>query len=126
MFKILSILLVFSMFSACKKNTVELKPLEYTLSYEVITSSGTWFGEYNDSTGKHASTNNSMPSGWKYTYKLKSLPFDMFINATSTCVCSGTATSPDVTINFFSNGTLFKTVTNNWAKGVTSLDFHLQ
>jgi hypothetical protein len=113
------------LFFNCKKYAEE-KPLEYTLTYEVITSSGTWFGEYKDSTGQHVQTGLAMPSGWTYTFKLKSLPFEMFINATTSCLCSGGPSSPDVIINFYSNGGLFKTDTNTWAKGVTSLGFELK
>jgi hypothetical protein len=112
-------------FFQCKKHTTGKLPT-YKLTYEVITSSGSWFGEYKDSTGNHIQTSTSMPSGWKYTFYLKSLPFAMFVNATTTCVCAASPSSPDVTINFYSNDTLFKTETNTWAKGVTSLEFELR
>lgn len=97
---------------SCKKETTK-KQLDYILTYEVITSSGTWFGEYTDSTGERVSTTYTMPSGWTYTFKLKSMPFEMFTGATSTCLCPDLANSPGVTINFYSNGTLFKTEKNN-------------
>ena len=122
--KIIFIAVCFSFFQ-CKKHTTT-KPKIYKLTYEVITSSGTWFGEYKDSTGKRIQTSTSMLSGWKYTFYLNSLPFEMFVNATTTCVCSGSPSSPDVTINFYSNDALFKTQTNTWAKGVASLDFELR
>lgn len=118
-----SLAMVILLFNACKKEEDTLTPLNYTITYEVKTTSGTWFGEYIDSTGTKRSTGTAMPSGWKYSFKLKSLPFTMHVDATAACLCSGTPTSPDVTINFYSNGVLFKTETNNWAKGVTSLDF---
>jgi hypothetical protein len=110
---------------ACNKDEHQLKPLDYTLTYEVITTSGEWFGEYNDSTGKRIVT-GSLPSGWRYTFKLKELPFDMFMSATTTCSCINSPTAPDVIVNFYSNGIIFKTEKNNWAKGVTSLDFQMQ
>jgi hypothetical protein len=121
--KIVLGLLVCLAIASCKKDKHELKPFDYTLTYEVITSSGKWFGEYIDSTGAHVLTNGLLSSGWKYTFKLKSFPFEMFVSATSDSRFSGSAGSPDVTINFYSNGVLFKTETNNWAKGVTSLDY---
>jgi hypothetical protein len=123
--KLIYILALCLSFIHCKKHT-ENKPLDYTLTYEVITSSGTWFGEYKDSTGQQIQTGLAMPSGWKYTFKLKNLPCEMFVNATVSCICSGSPTSPDVTINFYSNGDLFKTETNTWAKGVASLGFEIK
>jgi hypothetical protein len=123
--KIIYALTTCLLFFNCKKH-VEQKELDYTLTYEVITSSGTWFGEFQDSTGQRVQTNFTMPSGWKYTFKLKSLPCEMFVSATTTCGCYGLPASPNVIINFYSNGGLFKTDTNTWAKGVTSLYFKLQ
>jgi hypothetical protein len=97
------------------------------MTYEVITSSGKWFGEYFDQTGARAYTNPSeLPSGWKYEIKTDKLPFQMFLNATSSCVCFGTSTSPDITINFYVNDKLVKTEKNNWAKGVTSIVYDVQ
>ena len=100
--------------------------MNYTLEYEVITSNGGWFGDYIDSTGTKLSSGGSLPGGWKYKFKLKTLPFDIHVDATTTCNCQSTPNAPDITINFYSNGELFKTSTNTWAKGVASLDFHMQ
>lgn len=108
---------------SCQKEK-PLKEVNYTLVYEVITTGGSWFGEYIDSSGKKVSSNGPLPSGWKYTFKKAALPFDMHVDATVNCSCQGSANSPDVTINFYSNGELFKTSTNTWAKGVASLDFN--
>ena len=121
---LLAILLL--LFAGCKKEeNAALKPLDYTLTYEVITSTGEWFGAYNDSTGKRVNTGTAMANGWTYTFRLKSLPFTMHVDATTSCGCAGSSTSPDVTINFYSNGVLFKSEKNKWAKGVTSLDFDI-
>ncbi|MBC7827534.1 MAG: hypothetical protein H7122_07305 [Chitinophagaceae bacterium] len=109
----------------CKKRIPE-KSLSFNLTYEVITSSGTWFGEYTDSTGQRAQTNAAIPGGWRYSFQINELPFEMFVGATASCLCSTSPSSPDVTINFYSNGSLFKTETNTWAKGVTSLFFKIQ
>lgn len=117
--------MILATMGSCKKDSPR-KQVDYVLTYEVITSSGTWFGEYTDSTGQRASTVVAMPSGWQYTFRLKSIPFEMFTSATSTCMCSDQPAAPDVTINFYSNGVLFKTEKNNWAKGVTSLLFEIK
>lgn len=115
-----------SLASGCKKENNEKKTLNYNLEYEVITSSGNWFGEYIDSTGTKLSSNGNLPSHWRYKFKLKSLPFDLHVDATTTCSCQSTSDAPNITINFYSNGEVFKTSTNTWAKGVASLDFHMQ
>jgi hypothetical protein len=106
---------------------------ETLVTYEVITSSGTWFGEYFNDKQERLYTHDvasgvvfPQPSGWKYTFKPATLPFQMYCHATTTCQCSGTSTSPDVTINFYVNGKLMKSETNNWAKGVTSIVYDIQ
>jgi hypothetical protein len=110
---------------SCEQKNVDVQ--EYTLTYEVITSSGKWFGEYNDTKGTKVQTNPlELESGWKYNIKTTKLPFQMFLNATSSCVCFGTATSPDITINFYVDGKLVKTEKNNWAKGVTSIVYDVK
>lgn len=112
-------------FIQCKKSVPE-KSLSFNLTYEVLTSSGTWFGEYTDSTGQKVQTNGAIPGGWRYSFQINSLPFEMFVGATASCLCPTSPSSPDVTINFYSDGELFKTDTNTWAKGVTSLVFKIQ
>lgn len=113
------------LFLQCKKTHVE-EDLNYVLTYEVITTSGTWFGEYTDSALRRVATSQALPSGWRYTFKLKYRPFEMFMSATTTCLCPNSPTSPDVIINFYSNGSLFKSDTNTWARGVSSLTFELR
>ncbi len=114
---------------SCKKAEVLIsnskQPAEMKLTYEVITSDGKWFGEYNDKDGKRAYTNMELENGWKNEIIVSKLPFTMFVNATSSCICFGTPSSPDVTINFYINGKLAKTEKNNWAKGVTSLEYKI-
>jgi hypothetical protein len=95
---------------------------ETALAYEVVTSSGKWVGEYFDQSGARVPTNPmEQPSGWRYEFKTSQRPFQMFLNANSSQITSGTAASPDVTINFYVDGQLVRTETNNWAKGVTTI-----
>lgn len=121
--KLLLFLSVLSLaMTACKGDGDVAPKSEIKLAYEVITSSGKWFGEYFDASGKRIQTNPlEQESGWKYEFKVGEAPFQMFLNATSSCSCFGTASSPDVTINFYVNDKLVKTERNNWAKGVTSI-----
>jgi hypothetical protein len=135
--KLLVLLLVnCSLFLSCSRsNDPSPNPPqpETLVTYEVITSSGTWFGEYFNDKQQRLYTNDAtsgvvfpQPSGWKYTFKPAAFPFQMFCHATTTCQCSGTPTSPDVTINFYVNGILVKSETNNWAKGVTTIVYDIQ
>ena len=47
----------------------------------------------------------------------------MMCHATSNCICFGTATSPDVTVNLYVGDKLVKSETSNWAKGETTAVF---
>ncbi len=115
------------MVASCKSDVTPDANAETALAYEVITSSGKWFGEYFDQTGARVQTTPlEQLSGWKYEFKTSQKPFQMFLNATSSMPTFGTATSPDVTINFYVDGKLVKTETNNWAKGVTSIVFDVK
>ena len=116
---------------ACKKDSPSSASRDVTLTYEVITTSGTWFGEYNDQSGTRINTKPTeqapvLQSGWKFNFKPQSHPFEMFINASSTCICMGTPTSPDVTINLYVDGNLVKTATNNWTKGQAAISYDVQ
>ena len=119
---------------SCKKEETPAppRPDDFLVTYEVITTSGTWFGEYYKYNGERGYTSDpgspfvAMQSPWKYNFKPASIPMEIYCHATTTCICSGTPTSPDVTVNLYVNGKLVATETNNWAKGVTSAIYKLQ
>src|SRR5687768_10898687 len=87
--------------SRCDEDEAPAKP---TVVYEVITSSGKWNGEFNNAEGDRILLQDIGPieeeSGWKYTFKPKSLPYEMHIFAEASCPeCDGTRDpSPDITV----------------------------
>ncbi len=129
----ISILSLVTLFFSCKKELdAPPRPNESLITYEVITSSGTWFGEYFNEkqerlyTSPPAGVFVPQPSGWKFNFRPAFKPIQLYCHATSTCICTGTPTSPDVTVNIYVDGNLMATQKNNWAKGVTSVVYDLQ
>jgi len=93
------------------------------LRYEVITSSGLWNGEFNNENGERISAEPfNLSSGWTYAFTPTTLPFEMYVYATSeTEIIDNKDKSADVVINFYKENELISSDTNTWARGVTSL-----
>lgn len=127
---IYALLLGITLLSACKKDENMVNTTKAPeLKYEVITSAGNWFGEWDDANGKRAALAGSPlnKTGWTYTFTPASLPFQMVCHATADCGgCQGTSTAPDVTVNLYIDGKKVKTETNNYAKGVTTAVFEVK
>lgn len=130
---VLLILALGSLFFSCtREHQAPPRPDMNNITYEVITSSGTWFGEYFNEKQERLYTSPpggvfvAQASGWKFNFRPTFKPIQLYCHATSTCICSGTATSPDVRVNIYVDGNLVATNTNNWAKGVTSVVYDLQ
>ena len=97
------------------------------LTYEVLVNGDStqfehdaWTGQWTMADGK---TDNAspladfypIPSGWRYSFKPKYLPFTMYVDAAPYTI--GTST---VTVNYYVNGALVKTTTsNNYTYGNT-------
>jgi hypothetical protein len=113
---------------SCGKESSFAPPANHEVKYEVITSSGEWFGEWLDeNNNRSVITQPPMnKSGWTLTFTPKKYPFDLTCHATAECICHGTPTSPDVTVNLYVDGKLVKTETNNFAKGVTTAVYKLE
>ena len=94
--------------------------------YEVITSSGNWFGSYHTETGENRCVCKPplAPSGWQYTFEA-SAPFELHLDATAERY-AGTADAPQVTTNIYVAGELVATNTSNWASGVASADYTIR
>lgn len=130
----LLILTIVVLLISCKKDETPAppRPDEVLVTYEVITSSGTWYGEYYKYNGERGYTSApgapfvATASPWRYSFKPASRPMYIYCHGTSTCHCSGTPTSSDVTVNLYVNDKLVASETNNWAKGVTSAIYWLQ
>jgi hypothetical protein len=110
---------------ACQDDVDTIKT--YQVKYEVITTSGKWFGEYIVETGEKLCTCNDTellkPSGWKLEFQVKTnRPFDLHIDGT-TDGDFGNPGAPDVTTNIYVNNKLVATNTSNWAPGVASADY---
>lgn len=124
--KIWIVLCAFALF-ACEEETT-LKT--YSVRYEVITTSGKWFGEYVVETGEKLCTCNDTeilkPSGWTHQFEVKtSKPFELHIDGT-TETNFGNPGAPDVTTNIYVNNKLVASNTSNWAPGVASVDYTIQ
>lgn len=117
---------------ACEDNTTETRTDEMEVTYEVTTSRDLWFGEWLNDKGEreYSQKGDALPdyigsaSGWKYTYKATP-PFSMMCHAT-TVLEPNTPNSPSVTVKLYLNGTLVKTETDNWAKGVTTAVYEVE
>lgn len=111
------------------------------LTYEVIVDAdssdmrgdwNTWFGTWINKkgvknwTGDSTQGNTVLPNGWRYSFIPDHLPFEMFVEATAASVLFGTDKSPETIINFYENGVLVKSAKSNWAKGETTLTYHVQ
>ncbi len=109
--------------AACQDESAASEPVK-TVIYEVITTSGQWYGGYVTETGEKqcVCTLPLDPSGWRHSFEISSAPFDLHLDATSAC-CSDTPDAPDVTTNIYLDGELVATNTSNWAPGVASVDF---
>jgi len=99
----------------------------YQVKYEVITTSGKWFGEYIIETGEKLCTCNDTellkPSGWTLSFEVRTAkPFELHIDGT-TENDFGNPGAPDVTTNIYVNDELVATNTSNWSPGVASSDF---
>ena len=91
------------------------------LTYEVLLSDAditkfepdAWTGQWNTPDGKVSDFYRPLldlyafPSGWKYTFRPEQLPFTMYLGGAS--YTPGAAT---ITINFYVNGSLVKTVSS--------------
>jgi hypothetical protein len=105
----------------------EAKKQSYEVSYEVITASNGWFGEYIIETGEkvcHCSA-PLLPSGWTYSFSVDKKPFVLHIDATVDGY-TGQEDTPDITTNIYVNNELVATNTSNWIKGVASADFEIK
>jgi len=111
-------------FGACKDESNKIKA---EVTYEVITASGRWFGEYINETGeKVCNCKPPLLSGdWKYTFKVFK-PFVAHIDATTDSPLYNTSNAPDVTTNIYVNKELVATNTSRWTKGATSSDYELK
>jgi hypothetical protein len=102
------------------------EPAGTEVKYEVITSSGKWFGEYIDKTGVKICTCNQAQlleaSGWTLVFRVTEKPFTLHVDATTDSPLFGEAGAPDVTTNIYVNNELVATNTSNWAPGVASAD----
>jgi hypothetical protein len=116
------------LFASCDKDNSTTPPSNSEVKYEVITSSGEWFGEWFDKAGKREVMTQAPwnKSNWTLTFTPDALPFEMMCQATTTCICKGTDTSPSVTVNLYVGGKLVKSETNNFAKGVTTAVFKIE
>lgn len=101
-------------------DSLQSSPGNPVLSYEVLVSetdttkfeSDAWLGHWIKADGKYNDIHNpllfgllAMPSGWKYTFKPGYLPFTMHMQASPYTKNGG-----KVTVNFFVNGQLVKTI----------------
>ncbi|MBL7872877.1 MAG: hypothetical protein JNM78_14770 [Cyclobacteriaceae bacterium] len=122
---ILSCLLIL-MLAACKDDAVEITSAGVT--YEVLTTSGNWYGEYIDETGKKICfCSQPLPvGGWTHSFAVSTKPFTLHIDGTTECVCMGQMGAPDVTTNIYVNKKLVATNTSNWAPGNASADFVIE
>ncbi len=118
---------------ACKEDDIQNarsgREAAPQLKYEVITVSDVlWNEEYDDNLGNRVGAMPlNLPSGWTYTFKPDSLPFEMFVFAESNCIYPDSRDdAEDVIINFYVDDKLVKTDTNTWAKGVTSLQYMIK
>lgn len=112
---------------ACQNDVEPAKT--YQVKYEVITSSGKWHGEYVTETGIKVclcTAEQLGSTGWTYQFNVTKKPFTLHIDATTSESSFGTPSAPDVTTNIYVNNELVNTNTNNWAKGVTSVDYIIQ
>jgi hypothetical protein len=101
-----------------------------SLTYEVLTTDPVgWFGVWNQSDGVltgnvfDSVTYGSpvyLPSGWRYSFKVPSFPFQALISVATHLW------SDDITVNLYKNGQLIKSVKNDAMKGVAKLmqDIH--
>lgn len=109
----------------CSEESNKPNPVNH-VKYEVITSTGKWFGEYIVKSGQKIctcdETEQLKPTGWTYLFDVTTTPFTLHIDAT-TETNFGNPGTPDVTVNIYVNEILVETNTNNWAPGVTSADF---
>ena len=98
-----------------------------TVVYEVITSSGNWFGSYTTETGENYCICKPplAPSGWRYSFEVFTVPFELHVDATAEC-CADRPDAPDVTTNIYVDGELAATNTSNWAPGVAAADYTLR
>ena len=108
---------------ACDDDTGEIALTQ--VKYEVLTSSGNWYGEYIIETGEKVCICGPplKSNGWTYSFRVKDKPFTLHIDATSECICTGDPGAPDVTTNIYVDNKLVATNTSNWAPGVASADF---
>lgn len=131
----LFLLLIFAI--ACEDETTQTRNDEMEVRYEVTTSTDGWMGEWFNSKGEReyspgtttATTPNPgpvviLPSGWTYSYKATP-PFSMMCHA-STDRERNVPSSPSVTVKLYLDGTLVKTETDNWAKGVTTAVYEVE
>ncbi len=116
--------------SSCDKDQNNVPPANHVVKYEVLTSSGDWFGEWVDENNKKVVMTQAPlnKSGWTFTFSPKTYPIELNCHATADCgTCNSTRTaSPDVTVNVYVDDKLVKTEINNWAKGVTTALFKLE
>ncbi len=112
--------------TACQEEEVANRPITKVV-YEVLTTSGDWFGEYTIETGEKVCICESplAPSGWRYAFEVTSQPIELHIDASSEC-CHGQTNAPDVTTNIYVNDTLVASNTSNWAPGVASADYRIE
>lgn len=106
----------------------EENPPTVSVKYEVITTSGPWFGEYIDGTGTKICTCNSqllLPNGWTLEFNVAMRPFVLHIDATAGTNV-GQNNMPDVTTNIYVDNKLVATNTSNWAQGVASADWVIE
>jgi hypothetical protein len=109
---------------ACGSNEVS-DPVQ--IKYEVLTTSGNWYGEYIAENGERVCfCYPPWPdSGWTYSFNVTSKPFTLHIDASSE-IGPGVVGAPDVTTNIYVDNKLVAGNTSNWAPGVASADYEVK
>ena len=128
--KTLSTLTVFLLlfFFSCSRNSAINMP---EVTYEVITSnSSMWFGLYFDKTGANTAVPYSSPvqSGWRLTFRPTHQTFLMHLQAYIPPDLGNPTLYPPypiITINFYVNGQLVKTVSSSALMNGVGLEYIL-
>lgn len=113
--------------SSCTKEEPQLPVIIPEVTYEVVTSSGNWFGEWRDANGKLTGSDvkSSYESGWVRTFTPNALPFELNCRASTSVFTVNPSGAPDVTVNLYIDGKLVASETNRFGVGITQAKFQL-